>query len=423
MTNRFLGSAFTRALRRIGLVRLSELEQARRSAAARTRAAQRERAAHERRAAAGKLHTAEAKLRSIKAELQAIRARWSAERNKRESYRERITELTLRAAALDAALDDARLTARRLKRTAASPRERLSALLPVRAAAIAATPGDPVREATFQRVAPSYADASSQWRAGHIPGGARAVTVGGLKWSIPADAGGVGSLSHRIVQRGWLPFEDIAFVRQFVVGGVMIDIGANIGTTSITRVVLGDFACAFCAEPNSDNYACLVGNVLDNGLAGRVLPDRVALSNSSGETRLRRATTIGGHKLMAPGEQFPSDTVTCHTMDGWIERLQIPAAEVAFVKVDTQGWDLHVLEGASGLLGLRRSVWQIEVSPTMLQSAGRSVEDLCAFVQTHFSDVAVVSRDSRLTPASEVGTLLTSELTGRRFTNLLLLNT
>ena len=70
------------------------------------------------------------------------------------------------------------------------------------------------------------------------------------------------------------PYRAIAQTREAGIGGVMIDIGANIGRMSIPRVVLGDATLAYCLEPDPLNYACLVRNIRDNGLAGLALADQ-----------------------------------------------------------------------------------------------------------------------------------------------------
>jgi FkbM family methyltransferase len=422
MTHRFFTSVLTRVLHRLGLARLSELENAHRKTTA-IRAAERERAAHEREAAARKLETIQTKLLEAIRERDAMEDRLALLHNAPASYRSRIIELRDRTAALETALDEARASARHHKALRGSATERLSALLPIRAATQADAATDASRESRLERCSADYADAATRWRAGSVPDGTRAVTIGGLRWSIPADQGDTGSLSRRIVEYGWLPLEDIAFVRQFVVGGVMLDVGANVGTTSITRVVLGDFRCAYCAEPNAANYLCLVGNVIDNGLRGRVLPDRVAVSSSEGVARLLHASTIGGHRLTAKPEGKAAERVTTVTLDAWLERLAVCAADVTFVKVDTQGWDLHVLQGAGNLLQLRRALWQIEVSPGMMKAAGSSMEDLCVLLQAHFTNVVVVGGAARPRPIADVAAVLESELGRRRFTNLLLMNT
>src|SRR6186713_2719164 len=114
----------------------------------------------------------------------------------------------------------------------------------------------------------------------------------------------------------------------------MLDVGANIGTVAIPRMVLGDFERVYAAEPDEANYRCLVGNILSNHLAGLVIPDRVALSNTPGSAHLRKAAGMGGHHLMAKPGKHESEVVTIVSMDGWLERLKVDPGKVRFVKVD-----------------------------------------------------------------------------------------
>ena len=254
----------------------------------------------------------------------------------------------------------------------------------------------------------------------------RQVDTAGIHWSVPVDGGGPGSLSHRIVEEGWLPLEDIARVRDVASGAVMLDIGANIGTTAIPRALLGDFECVYAAEPNQGNYRCLVSNVIANHLAGRVLPDRVAISSSNGVARLRLTKGIGNHHLLADNApQRDAEEVACLTLDAWLTRLRVAPGAVRFVKVDTQGWDVHVLKGASALLQCRDVVWQIEVSASMMKEAGSAVAELVALVQAHFTHVRQLG--SRTAPPSSPSSSLNDMLAATArdrggFTNLLLFN-
>ncbi len=281
------------------------------------------------------------------------------------------------------------------------------------------------REARFAATSAGYSAAAAAWSRGDVPEGTRRTSIAGVHWSLPPDESDPGSLSHRILERGWLPLEHIEAVRSLANGGVMLDIGANIGTTVIPRLLLEDFAFAYAAEPHSDNYRCLVGNVIENGLTGIVLPDRVAISSSNGTARLRRAAHIGGHQLMgADARPLDSEEVTCLTLDTWLARLAVAPATVRFVKVDTQGWDLHVLQGATDLLQSRQVVWQIEVSASMMKGAGSDVAELCALVQARFTHVKVLGMPDgpAFMPASSIAELLATPAAGRRFADLVLFN-
>ena len=280
-----------------------------------------------------------------------------------------------------------------------------------------------LREREFSPHSPSYVEAV---RAGtETLASTRCVTIEGLSWRVPIDAASRGDLSDRIVNEGWLPFEHILAVRELAIGTVMLDIGANIGTTSIPRVVLGDFAYIYAAEPDPTNYACLVDNVASNGLQGLVMPDRIAIGAVDGEAVLRRKTQIGTHHLTATADRATDISVQVRSLDSWTTQLGVDLASVAFIKVDTQGWESHVLRGARQLLARRHIAWQIEFSPRLLKHAGSSSADLLAQIEAHFTHF--IDLHARTTPRSrataEIREAMASlERRERRYTDLLLYN-
>jgi len=280
-----------------------------------------------------------------------------------------------------------------------------------------------LRERDFSQHSLSYAAAARERPEPSAP--TRCVTIEGLSWRVPVDAASRGDLSDRIVREGWLPFERILAVRELALGTAMIDIGANVGTTSIPRVVLGDFAYVYAAEPDPANYACLVDNVTSNSLQGFVMPDRVAIGAADGEAILRRKTQIGTHHLTATASRPADIPVQVRTLDSWTAQLGVDLASVTFVKVDTQGWESHVLRGASRLLARKHIAWQIEFSPRLLKQAGSSSSDFLEQVEAHFTHF--IDLDARTTPRarpmSEIREAVASlERRERRYTDLLLYN-
>jgi FkbM family methyltransferase len=248
-------------------------------------------------------------------------------------------------------------------------------------------------------------------------------TVEGLTWCVPADGAAPGGLADRIVNEQWLPFHDILAARELAVGRAMIDVGANVGTTSIPRVVLGDFEYVHAAEPDPANYACLVENVRANGLEGRVLPDCVAIGASDAQAILRRGAQIGTHHLVMAAARPDDVAVRAMRLDSWVAAMGIDVTAVTFVKVDTQGWESQVLAGAPALLALPHVAWQIEFSPSLLKRSGASADVLLAQIEryfTHFIDLG----GSATPRARQVGALRESvayvERRERRYTNLLL---
>ncbi len=288
--------------------------------------------------------------------------------------------------------------------------------MPVRARQRRETGPDEVdgrREAAHALVSDAYAAA----RAAESPAGADRVEIGGLAWWVPADDRTEGRLATRIMS-GHLPLQDILRTREAVSNGTMLDIGANVGLTSVTRAILGDAALVYAAEPAPDNFACLVRTVIDNGLQGIVLPDRVAISDRDGTATLWMSGSIGGHTLRDVGGGIEVPTMR---LDSWVRKLGIDASAVCYVKVDTQGYESHVLDGAPDLLARRGVVWELEFAPTILSKAGRDPAVVIAQMQaafTHFIDLNGSASGPRRRPVAELPEAVA--YLDRGFTNLML---
>jgi FkbM family methyltransferase len=339
------------------------------------------------------------------------------------ALRGELRELRARVDEYEAGERTARDRARRLKSTAVDD-QHLKLVLPLRAAALRDADDElsRTREAQFVEYANDYAAMKHAWTEGVRPHHVQA-TSDGLQWSIPSDHGDEHSLSRRI-ERGWLPLNDIATVRACAVGGVMLDVGANIGTTCIPRVVLGDFDCVYAAEPEPDNYACLVGNVLDNGLTGRVMPERVAIGSSNGTASLELMSRIGAHHLVAEPDlaRGPLVEVPCFTIDSWLERLGVSPTAVSFVKVDTQGWDIEVLKGATALLEHKHVVWQLEIT-RLVKRSGETIQKFAELLNARFTHAKTLGGHSVVVkPLADVLNRLDRMVEDENFVNLLLLN-
>jgi len=249
----------------------------------------------------------------------------------------------------------------------------------------------------------------------------------GLRLALPRDTSTTGFGAK--LREGWLPWRDILSQRELGVGTVMIDIGANIGTTSIVRVILGDVQRVYAIEPEPANFACLVQNIVANGLQGFVLPDACAISNRTGQGLLRQASSLGAHRLLddkaARRGREDSLPVATWTLDDWVAHYGIDVPAVSLIKVDTQGWESHVLAGATQLLSAHHPAWVIEVSPRHLHAAGTPLATLIEQCQAHFThaiDFRGEGSKARVIPVAQLaealGYLDTS--TEATYTNLLL---
>ena len=296
---------------------------------------------------------------------------------------------------------------KRVRRQVLEP-DTLQALLPLRAPVVARTSGKPAaqaRERQFAAASPAYAHAVAT--PDEFAANIKVITLDSLTWSVPLLAPDDPVAVARYLTHQDFPYRAITQTREAGIGGAMIDIGANIGRMSIPRVVLGDATVAYCIEPDPLNYACLVRNIRDNGLAGLAMPDRLAIGARNGTVRLERAKSPGGHRVLGDGMTTGRQTieVPVSTLDSWVERVGIDLDTVRFVKLDVQGGEVDVLAGASGVLSCRHITWQVEVDSERLSKRGLGFEDLFRHLRlnfTHFTDLNRLATGSRLRPISEL---------------------
>ena len=200
-----------------------------------------------------------------------------------------------------------------------------------------------------------------------------------------------------------MPWSVIQQVRMLVVGGTMLDIGANVGQTSLPRALLGDFAAIYAAEPSPENYARLRASIIANGLSGVVLPDRIAIGSKDGTLRLGESFYRSFTAAIAADDE-KTFTVPCLTLDHWLETIGVEADEVSFVKTDTNGFELEVLRGAAHLISKRLAVWQIEVAPSYMRRIDVSMDMLGDELQTgftHFIDMSARAPGQIVRPIGE----------------------
>ena len=135
-------------------------------------------------------------------------------------------------------------------------------------------------------------------------------------------------------------------------GGVFVDVGANVGTTTLAALSRFDRAIAVEAEPR--NAALLRANAALNGLEDRVTVVEAACSSTAGEVELRLSHGHhGGHAVGRPKAGEESLHVPAITLDALIADAGVVPAEVGLVWMDVGGHEEEVLRGAANLLEAR----------------------------------------------------------------------
>ena len=136
----------------------------------------------------------------------------------------------------------------------------------------------------------------------------------------------------------------------FRLGEIFLDVGANIGTSSIYALRSGAFSRAICIEPAPSNLPVLRSNLLMNHFETRATVVPMAVSHGPGEMALALSPdNCGDHRIsLTPGREDAK--VRVDALDNILEHAGIRPKEVSLVWVDTQGHEGFVLGGASKLI-------------------------------------------------------------------------
>jgi FkbM family methyltransferase len=188
-----------------------------------------------------------------------------------------------------------------------------------------------------------------------------------------------------------------------IAGRTLIDVGANIGTTTIPALLTLPFARAVALEPEAENFATLRLNLLLNNLEERTVAIQAAASNRLGELDLVVDTTRSGKHWIATDEtRLPRANegsvamkVPVVTLDSLAGEAYDPDA-VGLLWMDAENHEGHILEGASELL--RRGVPVVfEWDPEGLDKRGDKgkIHRIVNENYTHFADMRASSDPQR----------------------------
>lgn len=148
------------------------------------------------------------------------------------------------------------------------------------------------------------------------------------------------------------PNSDEDFFRRYLrAGHVVIDVGANVGTLALTASTLvgcGGHVYAIEAHPATFRY--LLGNVRFNR-ASNVTPLNLAAGREQALVRLSEGASDDQNAVASDGSH-----AGVQVQQKPLDDLDVREEIVDLLKIDVEGYEKHVLEGATALLRRTRCV-------------------------------------------------------------------
>ncbi len=157
--------------------------------------------------------------------------------------------------------------------------------------------------------------------------------------------------------------------------GLFIDVGANLGWHAVHAAKHDNVETVIAFEPDPFNAWLLDRNLSVNGIDNAVVVAG-AVGARRGVTRMYRyrSTNFGRHNLMTD-YGYGSRMVPISDLDSALDALGLADRPVLILKIDVEGYEPAVIEGAARTLA-RTAVVLLEYSPDLGREGGLSAGDM-----------------------------------------------
>lgn len=158
-------------------------------------------------------------------------------------------------------------------------------------------------------------------------------------------------------------------------GMTVLDIGANIGETALVFARLtGEAGHVYAFEPFPSTFQHLQRHVSWNHQKN-ITPIQLGLADKPGVLKLENnPNNTAGNRVSTTGSD-----VQVSTVDAFVRAKQCP--KIDFIKIDVEGFELHVLRGADEILRRDKPVLFVEAVDEFLQLQNSSTHALIKFLE------------------------------------------
>ena len=191
-------------------------------------------------------------------------------------------------------------------------------------------------------------------------------------------------IGQRVALEKYEPYETQLILRQAKTGDVVVDVGANIGYyTVLLADKVGKSGKVYAFEPDKTNFEILKKNIEENNLEN-VVAIQAAVGSKNGKSFLYKSKeNFGDHKLKTPPilTKLKSPPLEEREVIQVIRLDSFIKEKVDLIKIDTQGWEPEVIEGAKKIISENKPVMFLEYSPASYKLAKLNGKKMMDFLR------------------------------------------
>ncbi|MGF7160103.1 FkbM family methyltransferase [Rhodoligotrophos appendicifer] len=155
--------------------------------------------------------------------------------------------------------------------------------------------------------------------------------------------------------------DELELISQHFKGGTFVDVGANIGNHTLYALLALDATKVIAFEPLPLAFSILEINIATNQLGDRATLRQMGLSNTDTLASFTSPTNnLGGSRLL---ERPDAGGIKIGRGDDYLKD-----EKVDFIKIDTEGFEIQVLEGLVQTINKNKPVIFVEVEDENISS-------------------------------------------------------
>jgi FkbM family methyltransferase len=192
-------------------------------------------------------------------------------------------------------------------------------------------------------------------------------------------------ISRVLLETGeWDPDTWTSIAGHLPAGGTFVDVGAHMGHCSLmASTVVGPRGRIIAIEANPETVALLRRNIFASAAEVEVLPEPCSESESLVDLWVASHSNSGSSSISKTnaslaGNAQTSYRVASRTLDSVLSDLGVN--EVDVLKIDVEGAEMGVLQGARKTLSGCRPILMIELDDQLLATMGASSDEVRRFL-------------------------------------------
>lgn len=175
-----------------------------------------------------------------------------------------------------------------------------------------------------------------------------------------------------IFMDGAYEVETLGFVASIINGKELFDVGANIGSYTLSLHSKAKYIYAF--EASKTNIGCLNENIRGNKIKNVMTIHKAVSDEDNKKVKLYLSPDTGGNNSVYERFNGEFETVETVTLDSFYANNEISSVDV--IKIDVEGAEFDVIRGANEVLDTFKPVLIIEFNKFAADKAGYNLEIL-----------------------------------------------